>query len=1342
MGYAQHIGRVGALAVALGVGSAITFPHTAVADTETGQTTTSVSRDSSPTSDTDTSTETDGVTSTTESTGAQTTTSPDDEDEPATEDPLEDLDAELSADPDIELPADPDVDAELPSDPDLEVPAEVPTDTESEESPPEAETPTASGDGPVLGGDPDENATQPHLPPSSPTTTLTPDAEPSEPEVVSTLSTQRNATTLAASATTPPHLPQASVTVTAPPPPPAPLRQIVRALVVGVLGIFDFNPAPAPGVPKNPFLEAIWGLYRRIESFVWNERPTITTAQIVGTSFTGDGKLAVILDVDFDDANGDPLTYTTTDGTQGTLTANTDGTYTYYTDADSTGTDAVTITAADTAFHFHGLGRLFGGGHTTTATLAITLTETPNTAPTVATPIPDQTATEDTGFTYQVPAATFGDAEADTLTYSTGTLPAWLTFNAATRTFTGTPTNTDVGTVAVVVTATDPSGASVTDTFSLAVANVNDAPTVANPIPDQTATQGTGFTYTLPANTFGDIDAGDTLTYTTGALPSWLTFSPTTRTFTGTPTNTDVGTVSVTVTATDPSGASVTDSLSLAVANVNDAPTVANPIPDQTATQGTGFTYTLPANTFGDIDAGDTLTYTTGTLPAWLSFNATTRTFTGTPTNAAVGTVAITVTATDESGLSVTDTFALAVANVNDAPTVRNPIPDQTATQGTGFTYTLPGNTFRDIDTGDTLTYTTGTLPSWLSFNATTRTFTGTPTNAAVGTVAIIVTATDESGLSVTDTFALAVANVNDAPTVANPIPGQTATQDAGFTYTLPANTFGDIDTGDTLTYTTNTLPSWLTFNATTRTFTGTPTNTDVGTVSVTVTATDASGASVTDTFALAVANVNDAPTVANPIPDQTATQGTGFSYTLPANTFGDIDAGDTLTYSTGTLPSWLTFNPATRTFTGTPTNTNVGTVTVTVTAADQAGQSVTDTFTATVTPTNDAPVIYSVTSTPGTGNTWVVTVITHDPDGDPVTVGLTADDPTRVSVTTNTNGTYTVTVTDTSWAAAHPGAQISITATVTDGTADSVTHTEAIGTVNNAVAFGRNPQGQNTIPALPAGITYTQVAANEYHTVLLRSDGTAIAVGRNSEGQNDIPELPAGITYTQVAAGAFHTVLLRSDGTAIAIGDDSFYGQIDIPELPAGITYTQVAAGDVHTVLLRSDGTAIAVGRNFEGQTTIPAPPAGITYTQVAAGYYHTVLLRSDGTAIAAGSNGLGQTTIPAPPAGITYTQVAAGNYHTVLLRSDGTAIAAGSNFYGQTTIPAPPAGITYTQVAAGVVHTVLLRSDGTAIAVGRNSEGQSTIPALPAGVIYTQVAPGALHTVLLTGVASTTAL
>merc|ERR1712232_1306004 len=80
-----------------------------------------------------------------------------------------------------------------------------------------------------------------------------------------------------------------------------------------------------------------------------------------------------------------------------------------------------------------------------------------------------------------------------------------------------------------------------------------------------------------------------------------------------------------------------------------------------------------------------------------------------------------------------------------------------------------------------------------------------------------------------------------------------------------------------------------------------------------------------------------------------------------------------------------------------------------------------------------------------------------------------------------------------------------------------------------------------------------------------------------------------AGLTYTQVVAGQFHSLLLRSDGTVAVCGQNE-YGQCDIPVLNAGLTYTQVAAGGTHSLLLRSDGAAAVGGQNEHGQMRHPS--------------------------------------------------------------------------------------------------------------------------------------------------------
>ncbi len=95
--------------------------------------------------------------------------------------------------------------------------------------------------------------------------------------------------------------------------------------------------------------------------------------------------------------------------------------------------------------------------------------------------------------------------------------------------------------------------------------------------------------------------------------------------------------------------------------------------------------------------------------------------------------------------------------------------------------------------------------------------------------------------------------------------------------------------------------------------------------------------------------HTNNAPYLKVAVANQECSVGKPFRYTIPEGTFFDDDASTTFSYSAtlangSALPSWLSFNPATRSFDGTPLE--AGSFSVSIVATDQANAFATATFT------------------------------------------------------------------------------------------------------------------------------------------------------------------------------------------------------------------------------------------------------------------------------------------------------------------------------------------------------------------------------------------------------------
>lgn len=746
---------------------------------------------------------------------------------------------------------------------------------------------------------------------------------------------------------------------------------------------------------------------------------TVTVADVADAPVIDQETASITTDEDTDgstlltatDSDGDPLSWSVSaQATNGTAVAF-DGNITYTPAANFNGSDSFTVEVSD-------------GGLTDTVVVDVTVNSVNDL------PVFDQmnaqiSTDEDVQGAVNLSAS---DVENDVLVWSVTEQAGNGVAAVADGNVTYQPAGDFFGSDSFVVAVND-GGENVTMAVSVTVAAVNDAPVILSTAPTS-ATEGVEYRYAVDAD---DVD-GPTLAYSLATAPAGMQISES-GLITWTPAD-GISTANVIVAVSDGSGSgSVTQSFTIAVTDVNDAPVITSVAPTSVVL-GEEYTYTPSAT---DAE-NDPLTWSLTQKPAGMTINATTGAISWTPAEAgSSGTVRL--VANDGSSDSVAQTFVITVSEPdNEAPVI-----------GQGETDTL--TTDEDTQGSTTLTATdaNGDSLSW-----------SVSSPASNGSAAVVggnVTYTPNANFNGNDSFTVQVSDgsltdsivvnvtvnaVNDLPVIA---------QGAGTTLTTAENnstgvtlSASDVD-GDSLSWSISTAASDGSASVTAGNVSYTPNAGFNGNDSFTVQVFDGT-APVSFVVNVEVTAMNDAPV----IDQETASVSTSEdNQGTTALTATDIDSAS-LSWTVSVAASHGSAAVSDGNVTYTPNENFNGSDSFTVQVSDgELSDSIV--VSVTVTAVNDAPVFANAASTSAVeGSEYSYQAVITDPDDANNGTGLTFTlDQASIDAGLTVSGTGLVT-----WTPDNGVTSTSVSLSVADGGEDGASAavqnwTITVGSVNDA---------------------------------------------------------------------------------------------------------------------------------------------------------------------------------------------------------------------------------------------------------------------------------------------------
>ncbi|MFB2674091.1 VCBS domain-containing protein [Shewanella xiamenensis] len=690
--------------------------------------------------------------------------------------------------------------------------------------------------------------------------------------------------------------------------------------------------------------------------------------------------------------------------------------------------------------------------------------------------------------------------------------------------------------------------------------------------------------------------------------------------------------------------------LTVTITGSNDAPVVTHSLVTTTATEDTAFSFSIPAGTFADIDTGDTLIFSTGSLPAWLHFDAATGTFSGTPTNGDVGTSQVTITATDGSGAQVSTIFVLNVGNTNDAPTLTHIATVNATEDGAQVTGQF---TATDPDSGDTLTFSIAQPVDGLTVN-TDGSWRFDPSHAsyqhlAAGqtlTLTIPVTVTDAAGATGSQDLVIKLNGSNDGATIGGISTGSAKEDNAQIT--TGQLSVADVDDGEAhFVAQTDTAGTYGHFSLSADGRWGYQLDNSMPEIqqlsegmmlheNFNVHSADGT----THTITVDIVGTNDAP-VLSAQRQSVSEDGAKLSGQMVAT---DVDTGDSQTFSTSAQTAGFTLN-ADGSYSFAPTDAayqhlatgQTETLTIPITVTDSSGATSTANLTITLTGSNDGAVISGTNASAVTEDTQLTTqgqlTVTDIDDQESAFTAQANTAGSYGSFTLAADGRWTYTLDNKNSAVQALGQNATLTDSLTVQSVDGTTHTITV-TINghddgaviagvdsgavtedaNLTAGQLETHGQLTITDPDAGqdhFTAQPHVAGSYGTFSLDQAGHWTYVSDNS--QTAIQQLKAGETLTdsltvQSVGGTTHTVTITLTGSndAPVLTAQSESVSEDGNKLSGQMVATDVDTGDTLTFSLANavDGFTL----NADGSYSFD--PSNAAYQHLAAGQTQTLTI------------------------------------------------------------------------------------------------------------------------------------